>query len=244
MALSTRTKESVRPINTGAKGTQHSTVRTSRSDGFCRYACTLIFPIRVVLQLRHSLRHGKKRSHQKLLQILSPKFRFIIDKTVYLILLILVFFINPLPQLCLITPFDVTNVTNAPVNTTLLGSDPFQRRVAAKGTGAWTGTETEAGRNSPPVSHCVSEYRRDQSYLEVVVVLWILAIAIETIERIRRKKTLAKRIHKQTSTSTTDIWDILDMMAIGFTWSAYIQSLQCSSLLALSLTCLFNCLVC
>jgi hypothetical protein len=55
-----------------------------------------------------------------------------------------------------------------------------------------------------------------------VVVLWILAIAIETIERIRRKKALAKRIHRQTSTSTTDIWDILDMMAIGFTWSAFI----------------------
>ncbi len=60
-------------------------------------------------------------------------------------------------------------------------------------------------------------------HLELLVVFWILAIAIETFQRIRLKLALAQRIHK--TTGILDVWDTLDMMAILFTLS--VSKLRC-----------------
>ena len=119
------------------------TIPADRPDG-CRYVCTLVFPIRVALQLRYSLLRGEDRSHKKMLEIVPPKFRYIIDKMLYIIFLGLLMSIDPLPPRCADLDAGLNFLPNATLNTTLSESGMIRRRIAAKGRGQTVAGNTAA----------------------------------------------------------------------------------------------------
>ena len=69
---------------------------------------------------------------------------------------------------------------------------------------------------------CVNEYERDQTFLEVIIVGWILAILVQTLQRFRQRQLLATGLYGKGASlsSVLGIWDILDVLAVFFTLSA------------------------
>jgi hypothetical protein len=81
----------------GAHGSQcgHGFTQGLRS---CRYACTLIFPLRIAIQVRYSLRRkaveveggisgGDTEAQMNPLENLSPKFCYLIDNALFILFL-------------------------------------------------------------------------------------------------------------------------------------------------------------
>jgi hypothetical protein len=182
------------------------------SAGLCRYACTLIFPIRVALQLAYSLRHGEGRSHKTLLEIVPPKFRYIIDKVLYLVFLTLIMLIDPLPSLCPdISTSGQLDATNATFNSTLSGSGKILRRIAARG-GSTAGGSIPLTRQDDEA--CVTEYSYDQKPLEIIVIIWLCAMMLATTNKMILSHQLARRIHQSSLQAWLDIWTVLDVFSI------------------------------
>ena len=77
----------------------------------CRYGCTLIFPLRIAIQLRSLLRRkavefeeeisgGDAETKTNLLEVLSPKFCYLVDNALYIVFLVVVLILKPLPRWC------------------------------------------------------------------------------------------------------------------------------------------------
>ena len=114
----------------------------------CRYACTLIFPLRIAIQLRYSLRRkaveveeeisgGDTKEQIHPLENLSPKFCYLIDNALFILFLSLLSTLRPLPLWCEADELDDNaNVTDI-LNTTI--SFNSTRRAAARAKGAVAG---------------------------------------------------------------------------------------------------------
>ena len=69
---------------------------------------------------------------------------------------------------------------------------------------------------------CVTEYVRNQTFLEVFIIFWVLSMLVEFLLRFRRRQILGRAIYgKSTSLfSVLGVWDLLDVLAVFFTLSA------------------------
>ena len=69
---------------------------------------------------------------------------------------------------------------------------------------------------------CVTEYERNQTFLEIIIIGWILSIFVETLQRFKRRQLLATGMYGKGASllSVLGIWDILDVLAVFFTLSA------------------------
>jgi len=69
---------------------------------------------------------------------------------------------------------------------------------------------------------CVTEYERNQTFLEIIIIGWILSILVETLQRFKRRQVLATGMYGKGASllSVLGIWDILDVLAVFFTLSA------------------------
>ena len=150
----------------GAHGPQcgHGFTQGLRS---CRYACTLIFPLRIAIQVRYSLRRkgveveegisggDTEAAQMNPLQNLSPKFCYLIDNALFILFLILLLMLKPLPFWCGADELDENANETVILNTTI--SFNSTRRAAARAKGAVAGA-IEVGRrvvsNSVPSLPC------------------------------------------------------------------------------------------
>jgi hypothetical protein len=227
----------------------------------CRYGCTLIFPLRIAIQLRSLLRRkavefeeeisgGDAETKTNLLEVLSPKFCYLVDNALYIVFLVIGLILKPLPMWCEADELETDTNATITLNTSISFFN-MTRRAAAR-------SKTVVGGNilvcravvpcsvpwlsgnageSPfmegliltyrqPVQladrGCVTEYERNQTFLEVIIIGWILSILVETLQRLRRRQLLATGMYgKGASLSCIlGIWDILDVLAVFFTLSA------------------------
>ena len=222
-----------------------------------RYGSTLIFPLRIAIQLRSLLRRkevelqqetsgGDAETKTNLLEVLSPKFCYLIDNALYIVLLVIGLSLKPLPMWCdaddtnatvfLNTSINVFNMTRraAARSKTVVGGNILVCRAVVPCSVPWL--SGNAGESPfmegliltyrQPVQladrGCVTEYERNQTFLEVIIIGWILSILVETLQRLRRRQLLATGMYgKGASLSCIlGIWDILDVLAVFFTLSA------------------------
>jgi hypothetical protein len=228
----------------------------------CRYGCTLILPLRIAIQLRSLLRRkaveledeisgGDAETKTNLLEVLSPKFCYLIDNALYIVLLVIGLSLKPLPMWCdaddtnatvfLNTSINVFNMTRraAARSKTVVGGNTVVCRADVPCSAPWlsgvAGEEPLHGRNHwmgfgfilPPTVQladrgCVTEYERNETFLEVIIVGWIFSILIETLQRLRRRQLLATGLYGKSASllCVLGIWDILDVLAVFFTLSA------------------------
>jgi hypothetical protein len=75
---------------------------------------------------------------------------------------------------------------------------------------------------------CVTEYVRNQPFLEAFIIFWILSMLAEFLRRLRRRQMLVRGIYgKSTSLfSVLGVWDLLDVLAVFFTLSAAATACQ------------------
>ena len=144
----------------GAHGSQcgHGFTQGLRS---CRYACTLIFPLRIAIQVRYSLRRkkveveegisgGDTEAQMNPLENVSPKFCYLIDNALFILFLILLLMLKPLPFWCEDDELDGNANETVILNTTI--SFNSTRRAAARAKGAVAGA---VGVGRRVVSNCV-----------------------------------------------------------------------------------------
>jgi len=96
-----------------------------------RYGCTLIFPLRIAIQLRsllwrkgveleEEISGGDADTKTNLLEDLSPKFCYLIDNALYIVFLVVVLILKPLPRWCaedqLETDTNATVILNASIS--------------------------------------------------------------------------------------------------------------------------------
>jgi hypothetical protein len=227
-----------------------------------RYGSTLIFPLRIAIQLRSLLRRkevelqqetsgGDAETKTNLLEVLSPKFCYLIDNALYIVLLVIGLSLKPLPMWCeaddtnatvlLNTSMNIFNMTRraAARSKTVVGGNTVVCRADVPRSAPWlsgvAGEEPLHGRNHwmgfgfilPPTVQladrgCVDEYERNETFLEVIIVGWILSILVETLQRLRRRQLLATGLYGKSASlfCVLGIWDILDVLAVFFTLSA------------------------
>ena len=106
-----------------------------------RYGCTLIFPLRIAIQLRSLLRRkeveleeeisgGDADTKTNLLEDLSPKFCYLIDNALYILFLVVVLILKPLPRWCAEDDFETDTNETVILNTSI--SFFNMRRAAAR----------------------------------------------------------------------------------------------------------------
>ena len=107
-----------------------------------RYGCTLIFPLRIAIQLRSLLRRkevelqqeisgGVAETKTNLLEVLSPKFCYLIDNALYIVLLVIGLILKPLPMWCKADELETDTNATVILNTSISFFN-MTRRAAAR----------------------------------------------------------------------------------------------------------------